>query len=213
MMRDDLPYSREHIMKNRRPKIFDYKDSAVGTICLRRPHRDDNSNAPVVFWDRQTGSLEYNPYFVHVKFKRENKMTFCFLNNDTGADLPGDHEVDLNNAKHAYDGPPSSAQLCNPDSSDEHFGMLLFTRDYIKSINTPDYIAATGIDLSIDAVGDGKWPRSAGERLLTDSPVISALQYYIKTFGFGHLDSEQSKAIIELFLALDLPSPIIITES
>jgi hypothetical protein len=146
--------------------IFDFWDDCKECefSAFRRPKPDPAPDEAAVYWYLDSPQLSYFSCLVRVKAIFGDNITFTFLHNVHGTDLPGDYQVDLSNYLLVHREFPSTAPLVDLQASPEQdCGFLFLSESYLQSISKS--ANAAGVNLAEDAIGDGKWPRSAGSGL------------------------------------------------
>ena len=103
-------------------------------------------------------------------------LTFMFLHNETAADLSGPHtfsRAELDDQVKSYSELPASA-LAVDLKKDPHnnCGFLFFVEKYARTITPIPVSAGAQVDLMVDSVGDGKYPKGAAS---SQSALASAI--------------------------------------
>jgi hypothetical protein len=156
-------------------KIF--SNSSNLAECTTGPfERPVASSARPLKWYLDTKPRGYKPLMVRVTHDLINhgSLTFYFLHNETAADLSGPHtftRAELDDQTKSYSSLPASAIKVDLEtSSQKNCGFLFLKEEFIKSIKPIPVQTGTTVDLMVESVGDGKYPKGASA-----SPLVSAL--------------------------------------
>ncbi len=88
-------------------------------------------------WDSMAKTIVYHPYLVHVIKQDGDVLTFRFIQATigatTGAEVGGDHAVDLTNLSYVYPGVPSTLPTLADIAAGNAYAFLFFTDSFIAS--------------------------------------------------------------------------------